>query len=58
MDIKKISDAAGEILEFLKAKDLKADEKIAALRSAASTIESVVAGEVMTQMNLNFLTRK
>jgi len=58
MDIKTISDAAGEILEFLKAKDLKADEKIAALRSAAGIVEHVINTEVATQINLNLLTKE
>ncbi len=48
MDIKKISDESGNLIEYLSGRELKPDEKVATLRSAAGTIESVLNAELIT----------
>ena len=50
METSKISQAAGDLLKFLNDGDLKADEKIAALKSAASTIEHILCAESFKYM--------
>jgi len=50
MDIKKINVEAGKLIDFLNLSDLKSDEKIAALKTAASTIENVLNCEMITTM--------
>ncbi len=48
MDMKKISDESGNLIEYLSTRELKPDEKVAALRSAAGTIESILNAELIT----------
>ena len=55
MDILKISSEAGKILKYLSSTDLKPDEKIAALRSTASTIEHVLGCEMFAITMSNIL---
>ncbi len=50
MDIKKISDESGKLIEYLNNSKLKPDEKIAALKTAAATIETVISCEIVTVM--------
>ena len=50
MDMKKISDESGNLIEYLSSRELKPDEKVAALRSAAGTIESVLNAELITML--------
>jgi len=45
MNVEKISFESHKVLEFLLNKDLKPDEKIAVLRSAAFTLETIIATE-------------
>ena len=55
MDIVKINQESGVILTFLNQSDLKPDEKIAALRSAAATIENVLGCEMLAVTMSNIL---
>jgi hypothetical protein len=50
MELSKITQAAGDLLELLKHSKLKPDEKIAALKSAASIIENVLSAEMLKHM--------
>jgi len=54
--MKKISDESGKLIEYLLGRELKSDEKIAALRSAAGTIESVLNAEVITILMARLLS--
>jgi len=56
MEIKKITNEAGELLDFLETRKLKPDEKIATLKSAAAIIENVLAAESVTHMLAKMLT--
>jgi len=56
MDMKKISDESGKLIEYLTTRELKSDEKIATLRAAAGTIESVLNAEMITLMMQRILT--
>jgi len=47
MDMNKISEASGKILTFLNTLDIKPDERIAALDTAAWTIRSVLSAEML-----------
>uniref|UniRef100_A0A6M3JTW9 Uncharacterized protein n=1 Tax=viral metagenome TaxID=1070528 RepID=A0A6M3JTW9_9ZZZZ len=47
MDMAKISEASGKILIFLDTLNIKPDEKIAALDTAAWTIRSVLSSEML-----------
>ena len=55
MDILKINQEASVILTFLSQSNLKPDEKIAALRSAADTIQHVLSGEIFAITMSNIL---
>ena len=57
MDIAVIADKSKTILEFVETLCLKPDEKIAALKVAASIIENVITIESTTTMMLNYLKR-
>lgn len=57
MDIKKINDEAGKLIEYLKQTDLESYEKIAALKSAASTIENVIACEIYIETMRNIFNQ-
>ena len=56
MDIKKISDESGGLIEYLSSRELKPDEKVAALRSAAGTIESILNAEIITILMARLLS--
>lgn len=58
MDILKIHRVAGEILEFIDCKEFEPQEKMAALKSASSVIEQVLAAESFVVMMANMLTKK
>ncbi len=58
MEIGKISAESGKILEFLAATELKPDEKIAVLETAAWTIKSVLSAETLKIMWANVLDGK
>jgi len=55
MDLLVASQEVHKVLQFLKDSDLKPDEKIAVLRSAASVIENVVVAEGMKATMLNII---
>jgi len=55
MDIITTNTAAGQILEFPAKTELKPDEKIAALETAAWMIKSVLSAETLKLMWANVL---
>lgn len=57
MDISKVSMEAGKVLAFLATTDLKPDEKIAVLETAAWTIKNVLSAEAMKAMWCNVLQK-
>lgn len=55
MDIMKINNESGKLLEYLASRNLKPDEKIATLRSAADMIQQVLSCEMFTITMANIL---
>lgn len=55
MDILKITEEAGQLLNFLNQRELRPDEKIAALDAAAGVIRGVLNAESFRVMMANLL---
>lgn len=57
MNLEKISKETQELIKYLENKNLKPQEKIAALRSTASLIENVLTMESLVVMWANALKK-
>ena len=55
MDINKVSEVSAKVIKYLDESALKPDEKIAILKTAASTIENVLQAEAFSLIVANML---
>ena len=58
MDMMAIGEETKKMLAYLDTTGLKADEKIAVLRTTASLIDNVIAGEMLTMSMAKMLSGK
>lgn len=58
MDLEKIAIESTQLVRYLATRELKADEKIASLKTTAALIEHVVQIESMMALTKSFLKRE